>query len=127
MSDTFRLQGAYSSTPLMGSPSGQPTVSAPVDETCQIINQQIAQYTLASDANVAVGFGGCESVNVLVVKAIGAAVLVEIDYVGDGSYQSVKVDSFLSLICLSEAILAIRISRLDTIETSVRLFLGQYG
>lgn len=126
MSDTFRLQGNYSSTPLLGNPSGQPVVSSPIAETAQIINRELGQYTLTADTPQAVGFGGCSEVNVLVIKAIGGKIRVRITS-ADGTTQSVPVDSFLCLISLTEPITAIDITRTPATETIVTTFLGQYG
>jgi len=124
MSDTFRLQGTYSTTPLVGVPSGFPSLAAPINEIAQLAGKQPGQYTLDTDAAVDVAFGGLSAANVVIIKAVGGPIRVRLT-TGSESDQVVRVDSFLVLLSYTVPYTAIDLTRSPGVETIVEVFLGQ--
>ena len=126
MADIFRLLGSYGTEPVLGSPSGQPSIQTPIDETTQLSAKSVQQYDLVNDAPQAVALAGLAGINALMVKTIGGKVVVRITST-DGSLQSIPVEGFLALLSLTTPITAIDLTRTPGTETLVTLFIGQRG
>jgi hypothetical protein len=126
MADTFLLQGSYSSTPLMGNPSGIPSVSAPIEEKVQLSAAAIQSYYLETDDPVVVNLPamGVDEVGVLMVKTIGGKVVLTVTTT-DGEEQTIPVESFLAWTTTSAPITALSITRAPSTVISVQLFMGQ--
>lgn len=124
MADLFAITGSYSATPASGSPSGDPIITAPLDERQMLATEQYSQLTLTADTPASLPFGGLTEATVLVVKVVGGKVRVRITST-DGSQQAIPVDSFLALTCASVPLTAVDVTRTPGVQTIVRYFLGQ--
>ena len=122
--DTFKLTGDYVTLPLSGSPSGDPEISSPVDESVTIKNKAIGLYELTADAVVAVGLCGLAGAHVVILKTVGGKVKVRLTS-ADGAVQSVPVDSFLCLISQTVPLTALDLTRVSGVTTTVKVFLGE--
>ena len=122
--DTFKLTGDYVTLPLSGSPSGDPEISSPVDESVTIKNKAIGLYELTAYAVVAVGLCGLAGAHVVILKTVGGKVKVRLTS-ADGAVQSVPVDSFLCLISQTVPFTALDLTRVSGVTTTVKVFLGE--
>ena len=124
MSAIFRLNGSYISTPSSGNPSGQPSVNTHIDEVVGLVRQAVSSVSLSSDSPASVDLCGLTNINVLMLKAVGGKVTVDITS-ADGTDQSIPVDSFLALTTQTVPITAITLTRVAGRATTVSLFLGE--
>lgn len=124
MADLFSIQGSYSAVPGSGAPSADPYITAPLDEKLMLSTEVASQVTLTGDDPVTLSMGGLSAVNVLVIKALGGKVRVQISS-ADGLLQSIPVDSFLALVSASANITSVTVTRSPAVTTVVKYFLGQ--
>lgn len=124
MADTFSLQGTYTATPASGSPSADPQITAPINESMTLANEIVSQITLSVDGPVALPVVSLDGVNVVILKAVGGKVIARFTS-ADGSAQAVPVDSFLAITSASADITAISVERTPATTTVVKYFLGQ--
>lgn len=123
MADIFRLNGNYSTCPA-GSPDGQPSLDAPIDELMTLIRKQLSDYELTGDAPVDVDFGGLANAHVVIVKSVGGKVRVRLTS-ADGSQQAISVDSFAVIMSQSVPYTAIDLTRPPAVGITVTVFLGE--
>lgn len=124
MADQFTLSGSYTATPASGSPSADPMITAPINESMMLGTELASQITLNADAPASLPFGGLSGVNALIVKCVGGKIIVRITS-ADGSAQAIPVDSFLALTSASADITAVTVQRTPATQTVVKYFLGQ--
>lgn len=124
MADIFTLTGGFFTRPASGSPSGFPSVEAPISEVFSIDKKVTPSIDLDTDSPVACDLGNLTDVNVLIVKAIGGKVRMRITS-ADGATQSIPIDSFFVLTSLSVPITALDFTRQAGVLTTVQTFLGQ--
>ena len=124
MADTFRLQGSFATTPLIGLPSGFPSLTGPITEITQLDNKATTQYLLTTDLVQTVDLCGLASVAVLIVKVVGGKVRMRVTST-DGTLQAIPIDGFFALLSLSVPITAIDLLRSPGVETTVQLFMGE--
>ena len=122
--DTFRLHGDYVTLPLSGSPSGDPEISSPIDESITLKNKAIGLYELTTDAVTAVGLCGLAGAHVVIVKTVGGKAKLRLTS-ADGAVQSVPVDSFFGVISQSVPFTALDLTRVTGVTTTVKVFLGE--
>lgn len=120
---TFRLLGALSLSPVLGASSGVPGVTTPLDEVLQVDQLQQGALLLEADAPVSVALGTMTEVNVLFVKST-AKVRVRITS-ADGTQQAIPVDSVLLLTAESVGITAVDVMRVTGQDTTVDVLIGQ--
>lgn len=124
MSDTFKLTGGYTVTPLGNPLSFAPSMEAVIDEAVTIKAKTVGEQLLSADAPAAVDFGGVASANVVILKAVGGKVRARITS-ADGSSQAVPFDTYWILMSDTVPVTAIDLTRLTGIDTTVRIFLGE--
>lgn len=119
----FTLTGTYASYPASGAPSGDPVVSAPIDERLMLSLDLASEMLLTTDAPVALPFGGLPNAAVVIVKAVGGPVLLRLTS-AEGTQQRVPVDSFAVLTASAVPYTAVDVTRTPGAQTTVRFFLG---
>jgi len=124
MASLFKLRGEWSTHPLTGPFSGDPSLSACLDETTSLSSQENGVYDLQVDTPVPVSFGGVTGATVLIVKAVGGEVNVTITTASGTSV--IPVDGFLALLDASVPITAVTLTRPVGVEVIVKVFLGQH-
>lgn len=124
MASTFVLSGTYQAMPGFGMPSGDPLITAPVDERQTLELELAGQLLLTADAPVAVPFGGLTSASVFVLKVVGGPVKVRLTS-SAGATQVVPCDTFLSLMSGTVPFTAITVEREPGVITTCKFFLGQ--
>lgn len=124
MADVFKILGSYTTAPVAGSPSADPSMAATIDEQLSLDRKHYREYVLDSDAVVSVDFGGLDAAHALVVKCVGGKVRVRATST-DGTSQAVPVDSFMAVISESVPFTAIDVTREAGIEVRVKIFLGE--
>lgn len=124
MASTFALTGTYQAMPPYGMPSGDPLITAPVDERQTLALELAGQLLLATDAPVTVPFGGLTSASVVVLKVVGGPAKVRLTSAA-GATQVVPVDSFLTLMSGAVPFTAVSVEREPGVPVTVKFFLGQ--
>lgn len=125
MSNVFAIVGSYSSTPASGSPSGDPIITAALDERLMLATETYSQLTLNNDSPVTLPLGGLSSANVVIIKVVAPSKVNVRITSNSGSAQVIPVDSFLALITASEPLTAVSVQRTPGVQTVIRYFLGQ--
>lgn len=124
MASLFALTGSYTATPGSGYPSGDPLVTASLDERMGLVNEIVSQAILTSDAPYSLPMGGLSTVNLVVVKALGGPITLKLTS-SAGVQQAIIVDSFFTLFSNSADITAIEVVRAPATQTVVKYFLGK--
>jgi hypothetical protein len=125
MSDLFRLSGAYETTPQTGAQgSGDPQVSASIDERLTIDNKTQTNIVLDSDDAHDVPLGGLDSVHVLIMRTVGGKVMATVSS-DDGDDQVFPVDPFLAVMSRTVPYTAISLTRVTGVPTTVKVFMAQ--
>lgn len=124
MASLFTLTGTYAAYPSAGAPSADPTITAPIDERVNLDLELASVVQLTSDAPVALPFGGLTSAAVVVVKAVGGAVVLRLTS-AEGSQQRVPVDSFAVLMSNTTPYTAVDVQRTPGAITTVKFYLGE--
>lgn len=125
MASTFAFTGTYQAVPPFGMPSGDPLITAPVDERQSLVLETAGQLLLTDDISpVSLPFAGLDHANVVMLKVTGgwARLLV---YSGAGNAQVVPVDSFVALMSASEPYTQLSLVRQPGTPVMVKYFLGQ--
>ncbi len=124
MASLFSLQGSYTAAPSSGSPSADPMITAPINESMTLANEVVSQLALSADGPTALPLCGLDAANLLVLKCVGGKITVRLTS-ADGTAQSFPVDSFLALTSAGTDITAIEVERVPATYTVVKYFLGQ--
>lgn len=124
MSDQFTLGGSWTTSPLVGTPSGIAALAASIDEELVLTEKFYNSIPLNTDAPVTVNFGGVTNAHVLILKATGGKIRARLTST-DGAAQAVPVDDMHVSISRSTPITALDLTRLPGVVTTVDVFLGQ--
>lgn len=124
MASFFALTGSYTATPGSGYPSGDPLVTASLDERMGLGNEVVSQAILTTDAPYALPMSGLSSANLVVLKVLGGPITLKITSAA-GVAQSIIVDSFFTLFSNSADITALEVVRTPATQTVVKYFLGK--
>lgn len=124
MSESCSLIGSVESKPLVGNPSGQPSIIMPFSEKVILERSYATSMELLSDPVVAVSLGPLTNVNVLFMRTVGGKVRLRITTT-DGATQAISVDPTCFILSKSVPITAIDVMRYSTYDTTVFLFLGE--
>lgn len=125
MSDTFKLDGSWSTTPSSGvGDSGCAVLSAPLTETITLEKKLFQDIVLDVDAPVVVSFGGLTAAHVVSIATQGQKIRARMTS-ADGTDQSVPIDDLFLNISRTVPITAIDLMRVAGAETLVKVFLGQ--
>lgn len=124
MSESFALTATLESKPLVGNPSGQPSVILPINEKVTLERSLVTTLELTSDSPVIVNLGPITNVNVLMVRAVGSKVRLRVTS-ADGTNQAIPVDPVVTLINRTIPITAVEVMRTPTYDTTVFVFLGE--
>lgn len=124
MASTFALTGTYQAVPPLNAPSGDPLITAPVDERQSLTLETAGQLLLSSDAVTPVPFGGLTAASVVCVKVTGGACKLYLTS-AHGALQVVPLDSFTVLMSAEVPFTAIAIERPVGVPVFVKYFLGQ--
>jgi len=123
MADSFKLLGGYTVTPLGSALSFAPIFEAVIDEPKTIKSKQVSEQILITDAPASIAFGGVVNAHIVVLKATGKVKALITS--ADGTAQAVPFDTYLILMNDSVPLTAITLTRVTTIETTVRIFLAE--
>lgn len=124
MSSSFALIGSYTATPSGAYPSGDPMVTASLDERMSLSNESVSQLVLDSEGFQSLPLCALDSVNLIVLKVLGNPVTVRLTS-SAGVTQAVPVDSFFTLFSRGSNITAIDVARTPGSLTTIKYFLGQ--
>jgi hypothetical protein len=126
VADQFALSGSYSSSPLVGSPSGVASIPAPIDEQLVLTAKFYDTIMLGVDTPVSVPFnvGGVSNAAVVIIKVTGQKVKARFTST-DGIQQAVPIDTFFANISRTVPITAIDLTRTPGVSTRVDIFMGQ--
>lgn len=124
MASSFALTGSYTATPSGAYPSGDPMVTASLDERMSLANELVSQLVLDSEGPTSIPLGGLDKVNLLVLKVAGNPVTVRLTSAA-GTTQAIPVDTFLSLFSRGSDITAIDVTRTLGSLTTIKYFLGE--
>lgn len=124
MASLFSLTGTYAAYPSAGSPSADPTITAPIDERVNLDLELASQLTLTADAPVALPFGGLTGASVVVVKSVGGPVVLRLTS-AEGALQRVPVDTFVVLMSTGTPYTAIDVTRSPGSLTTIKFYLGE--
>jgi len=126
MSHAFGFQGSYRTDPISGSSSGNPFVSAPINESQILKTRAVSEIILDTDAPFSVPFtGGVVNAHVVMLRATGAKIRARLTS-SDGAAQAVPVEPYLFMMTSSVPITAIDLTRLAGSGTvTVEVFLGE--
>lgn len=105
-------------------PSGDPLITAPVDERQTLGLELAGQLLLLDDSETPLPFGGLSEASVVVLKAVGSAIKVRLTSTA-GSEQVVPLDSFMVLMNASDPFTAITVQNQTLAPVTVKFFLGQ--
>lgn len=124
MSDILSIGGSIEVKAASGSPSGDFSPPAPLDEDMSLARYLITRVSLSADAPVSVPLGGLTGVNALMLRATGGKVRARVTS-ADGTTQAIPVDKLLVLTSESVDITAIDLTRVASTPTEVSVFVGQ--
>jgi hypothetical protein len=124
MADKFLLSGSWTTAPMSGSASLDPSFAAAIDESYVLDGKDGGfPVTLTTDAEFVVSFGSLVNANIVILKSDGKckARLTSTD----GATQSIPVDTVFISISQSVPFTALGLTRLPGAETTVRVFLAK--
>lgn len=124
MASTFALTGTYQAVPPLNMPSGDPLITAPIDERQSLTLETAGQLLLSVDGATALPFGGLSSASVVCVKVTGGNCKLRLTSAA-GTAQVVPVDSFAVLMSGAEPFTAATVERPAGVNVFVKYFLGQ--
>lgn len=126
--DVFKLEGRWLTRPSVDPVSADMEArSTPIFELVNLAKKLVDEYDLTSDAVQSVSLGGLAAAgaHILIVKVTsGGEVKVRITTT-DGATQAIPVNSFLVLICTTNPITALDLTRTTGVEAIVKVFMGQ--
>ena len=120
MADTFTLSGACTIVPTSSNDSGDPSVTAALDETLSIKKKQVVSIELTDDNAKSVELGDLAAVHALVLRARGGKVRVRLTST-DGSLQAIAVDALAIIISAAVGYTAIDLTRVVGSGTTVTI------
>lgn len=112
-------------------PSGDPLITAPIDERQTLVNELTSLVVATEHATwKPVPLGDLDGASVVIIKAVGGPILVRMSYVNDSGsvvFFDVPVDQFLALTTASQRITSIYVMPDVGASSSVtvKFFLGQ--
>lgn len=121
---TLKRTGSDVLAPIVGNPSGHPSILVSKDETMALSRVLSTNISLTSDSVQSVGLGTLSEVNYLSVRADGAKVRLRLTS-SDGTTQAIPVDPSFDLRTDSVGITAIDVTRLSGFDCEVFIVLGQ--
>ncbi len=124
MADLWKLEGSWTTTPRTGVPSGDPTMSAVVEESQNLGKKHYDTVALLTDGVTAVNFGGVTNANVVTIRTDGGRVTARLTH-ADGATQIVPVNPHMILIVQDRPITALDVARVAGQDTTVKVFLGE--
>lgn len=131
MASTFALTGTYQAIPPLNMPSGDPLITAPIDER-QTLENELASilFVEAGGGFKSVTLGDMTNTSVIVIKPVGGPIIVRMSYVDAADIPvqvDIPVDQFFALTTTTRRITALQIKAdpAATFNVSVKFFLGQ--
>lgn len=124
MASTFALTGTYQALPPFGSVSGDPMITAPIDERQTLELETAGQLLLSTDGPTALPFAGLTDASVVAIKVTGGRAVLRLTS-SEGAAQAVPVDSFCVLMSGAVPFTAATIERQPGSPVMVKYFLGQ--
>lgn len=125
MADLFTLTGCYQAMPASGSPSGDPIIDAPLDESLVLKAKQVLTVTLDTDAPESIAFGDLAGAHVLVIRATGGKVRLRATST-DGAAQAIPFDELIILMSSTVPITAADLTRVTGSGTvTCKVLLGE--
>ena len=124
MTDTFQLSGSYTTVPSRGVPSADPQLAAPISELLALDKKAFATVDLSDDSPTDVALGGLQAAVVVIKPEDSAVVTVALTSVS-GLAQQFPVDGIFILISKSNPITDISLTRVPSVATTVKVFLGE--
>lgn len=126
MSSTFVLAGTYQAMPSYGMASGDPLITAPIDERLTLALELASQVVLAPGEALSLPFGGLSSAAVVVLKVTGGAIKAVLTS-AVGVAQAVPVDTFALLMSSTQPFIDVNVENESGAlgPVNVKFFLGQ--
>jgi hypothetical protein len=124
MADNFTLTGTWATTPINGTNSFDPDLTAPIQESLVLVHKEFQSLDLTVDTPVVVPFGGVASANILILKAQGGPVVATVTSAA-GTAQTIPFDTYLILMSMGTPITALSLTRTAATFTSIQAMLGQ--
>lgn len=125
MADIFSLTGCYQVMPASGSPSGDPIIDAPIDESLVLKAKQVMTVTLDTDLPENIAFGDLAGAHVVIIRALGGKVRLRATST-DGAAQAVPFDELIVLMSSAVPITAADLTRVAGAGTVVcKVLLGE--
>lgn len=124
----LRINGSFMTQPIVGSPSMEASIMAPLDETVDLVQMDGSRIVrLLADGAVSVPLPtGMTAVHVFYAKVVsGGSGATAVLTSAAGSAQAVPVDPIAILHSMTNPFTAIALTRPAGVDTTVEVFLGQ--
>lgn len=120
--EKFEIQGSFGTVPLSGSPSGIPSVAAPLSAAFNSDAKSIGSYTiLGDDDQIPVEFGGVTTGDAVILQAEKGPAIARIT---SGSNED-QIIQFELLVLTFGDVTAIKLSRQAGVQNTISVFLAQ--
>ena len=119
--DVLQILASLSSAPQVGSTSGSPFITTPVDETQQIESRLVTAMDLSVEGPIAIPFAQLTGANVVYLKIVvgqGSTVVATITS-SKGTAQTVPFDDLFLLVSSEDPLTAISLTRSPGAECTV--------
>lgn len=124
MASSFSLTGTYQAIPSLNMPSGDPLITAAIDERQTLVYEVAGQVLLTDDNSFPLSFSGLASASAVMIKVTGGTAKLAL-FTSTSGPDYVNVDSFFALMAAAKPLTSIEIYRQPGVPVLVKYFLGQ--
>jgi len=124
MADSFSLAGGYTVSPQGDPLSFAPFVEAQINESVTLQKKLVRESRLTVDGPIAVSFDTITNAHIIILKAVGGKCRARFTS-ADGATQAIPFDTYLITMSEQVPITALDLTRVNGIDTTVRIFIGE--